>query len=82
MKSILIENLKHLIKDPENYSDLKVLNSNGAYYIGTTYNNPYNFPEPGLRDSDYFKTKEEAEFFLEEVISGKKEALSKLRTQF
>lgn len=51
------------IKDPENYSDLKVMNTGAGYYIGTSYTDPEGggFTEPGSRDTGYFKTREEAE---------------------
>jgi len=52
------------IKDPENYSELQVLKSAAGYYIGTMYNNPEGFQEPGSRDTDYFPTFEVAEDFL------------------
>ena len=74
----MLENLK--IEDIENYSELKVMHSNAGYYIGTTYTDPVaGFVEPGSRDSNYFKTREEAEKFLKLVESNSKEAISKLR---
>ena len=43
------------------YSELKVLKSAAGYYLGTTYQGM-----PGSRESGYFKTKEEAEYALDE----------------
>lgn len=44
------------------YTELQVLRSGAGYYIGTLYNNPEGFTEPGSRDSiDYFPTREAAE---------------------
>ena len=61
MKSPLVESADY-IKDKENYSDLQVLMSGAGYYIGTVYNNPEGYPEPGSRDSwDYYPTKDAAQ---------------------
>lgn len=50
------------ITDPENYSDLQVCQSAAGYYIGTMYKDPEtSWEEPGSRDSDYYKTRKEAE---------------------
>jgi hypothetical protein len=43
------------------YTDLMVLKSAAGYYIGTLYNNPDGYQEPGSRDSEYFPTKERAD---------------------
>lgn len=56
----------------EGYTELRVLHSNAGYYIGTMYRNVDEdgkllFEEPGSRDSDYFRTREEAERFLKTV---------------
>lgn len=57
MKSPLVENADY-IKDKENYSDIQVLVSGAGYYIGTIYNNPEGYPEPGSRDSvEYYRDK-------------------------
>jgi len=65
MKSLQIHSLgKQTIPDPENYSDLQVMQSAAGFYLGTIYNNPEGFQEPGSRDSTYFRTKEDAEFAL------------------
>ena len=86
MKSPMIENADY-IEDKEKYSELQVLSSMGGYYVGTIYTNHkafsdgfYTRPEPGSRDTNYFKTYQEAEDFLKELESGSKEALNKLRT--
>jgi hypothetical protein len=51
--------------DPSNchlYSDLGVYQSGAGFYIGTMYNNPEGFPEPGTRDSmEYYQTYDDAE---------------------
>ena len=60
MKSSMIMNASY-IKDKARYSDLMVLKSNAGYYIGTMYNNPMGFKEPGSRDSQYFAKREEAQ---------------------
>ena len=49
------------IKDKGNYTELKVCRSGAGYYIGTMYNNPDGYQEPGSRDSEYFRTFKEAE---------------------
>lgn len=41
-------------------SELMVLKSNAGYYIGTIIIYPDNSYEPYSRESEYFKTKEEA----------------------
>ncbi len=60
MKSPMVTQADY-IADKGRYSDLQVLQSAAGYYIGTVYENPEGFTEPGSRDSDYFKTKEQAE---------------------
>lgn len=55
--------------DKPNYSPLQVLHSPAGWYVGTMYNDPGGFQEPGSRDSDYFATKEEAEAFLDAMSS-------------
>jgi len=62
MKSPMITNASY-IEDKENYSDMQVMKSN-AYYIGTEYTDPSGFIEPGSRDSEYFRTEEEAAAYL------------------
>jgi len=49
--------------DPPNehlYTDLMVLRSAAGFYIGTAYNNPDGYQEPGTRDSGYYATEEQA----------------------
>lgn len=52
--------------DPDNahrYSDLGVYESGAGFYIGTMYNNPECFMEPGTRESmEYYPNREVAEF--------------------
>jgi len=63
MKSPMITEANY-IKDKENYSDMQVMKAN-AYYIGTVYTDPeVGFAEPGSRDSEYFRTEEEAAAYL------------------
>lgn len=67
-KSWLITNCDY-ITDKQRYSQLQILKSNAGYYIGTIYQNPSGFEEPGSRDSvEYYKTEEAAEYaFLHET---------------
>lgn len=55
--------------DAENesrYSDLRVLRSGAGWYVGTTYNNPDGFIEPGSRESEeYYPTEEAAQAALD-----------------
>lgn len=53
------------------YSDLKVMHAPGGWYVGTTYTEETGYSEPGSRDSEYFKTREEAAAFLHEVEAGR-----------
>lgn len=78
MKSPMLENLE--VDDPENYSELKIMHSNAGYYIGTTYTDPADgFVEPGSRDSNYFKTREDAETFFKLIEMRDPTAISSLR---
>lgn len=61
------------IVDPANkagYSDLRVLQSGGGWYVGTVYTDADGFQEPGSRDTDYFPTREEAEIYLKRLEAG------------
>ena len=78
MKSPLIEQADY-IDNKEKYSDLQILNSMGGYYVGTLYEEDEGFLVPGSRDSNYFKTRIEAEEFLQKLETGSKDALNKLR---
>jgi hypothetical protein len=49
--------------EKERYSDLQVLSTPAGYYVGTTYTED-GFTEPGGRDSEYYRTFEEANAFL------------------
>ena len=75
MKSALIGHCN----DQENYTKLMVLKSPAGYYIGTIYEDPAGFQEPGSRDSDYFDTRAQAETFLYMLESGDPDALGRLR---
>lgn len=44
------------------YSDLQVMKSAAGWYIGTAYNAIGGWQEPGSRDTDYYSTKEEADY--------------------
>lgn len=69
MKSPMVTNAGYL-PEKTGYSDLKVMQSAAGYYIGTTYTDPKDgFTEPGSRDSDYFRTHEEAEKYLKMLES-------------
>lgn len=47
------------------YSDLKVMRSPAGHYLGRScWDKEHRFEEPFSRESDYFKTKEEAELAL------------------
>lgn len=51
------------------YSKLMVLSSAAGYYVGTIYTDEDGFQDPGSRDSGYFKTREDAESYLEYLHS-------------
>lgn len=72
MKSPMVENADY-IAEKSGYSDLQVLSSPAGYYIGTMYVNVEadgsRWEEPGSRDSDYFKTREDAERYLR-ILEG------------
>ncbi len=63
MKSPMIRDANY-VDDKEKYSELMVLQSAAGYYVGTMYTNEDGYEEPGSRDSDYFRTRNEAEIFL------------------
>ena len=75
MKSPQVELASYISSDEKRrYSDLQVLESpNRRYYVGTTYNNDHDVPEPGSRDSGYFPTREDAEVALRLIVAGKLE---------
>lgn len=68
MKSPMVENAGY-IKDAGRYSDLQVLHSGGGFYVGTIYENPDGYSEPGSRDSDYFSTLQQAETHLAAIVA-------------
>jgi hypothetical protein len=43
------------------YGVLEVCKSGAGYYIGRIFHNKEGYMEPGSRETDYYKTKEEAE---------------------
>lgn len=62
MKSPMITNAPYIKEEEKgSYTEMQVLQSGAGYYIGTLYNNPEGWQEPGSRDSDYFQTREQAE---------------------
>ncbi len=80
MKSPMIQAASYITsEDKKNYSDMGIMKSAAGYYIGTIYNNPDGFQEPGSRDSHYFATYQEAANELELLKKGKSELV--LRTQ-
>lgn len=63
MKSIQVELLHpHNQAERARYSDLQVLKSAAGWYVGTIYTTDEGWQEPGSRDSDYYATKEEADY--------------------
>jgi hypothetical protein len=69
MKSPMIQNANY-IENKSGYSDLQVLSSAAGYYVGTIYTDPEDgFREPGSRDSDYFRTYEQAEKYLKLITT-------------
>ena len=82
MKSPMIKNAGYIKEaDKGNYTELQVLHSNAGYYVGTMYNNPDGYQEPGSRDSDYFNKKEEAQAFLDQLVeAGEEVAAATLRS--
>jgi len=79
MKSPMIENADY-IEEKGNYTELMVLHSPAGYYVGTMYNNPEGYQEPGSRDSNYFKNFKDAQTFLDKLNEGSEETFSQLRT--
>ena len=68
MKSPMLDNVYgNDEKEKGRYSEMQVLRSAAGYYVGTIYRNPEGYVEPGSRDSGYFRTKEEAQTFLDKV---------------
>lgn len=69
MKSPMVTGATYIKpEDKSGYSDLQVLSSGAGYYVGTLYTDPVNgFCEPGSRDSDYFRTEEQAKAFLDAI---------------
>lgn len=78
MKSPMVTNLSY-IDDKGRYSELQVLQSGAGWYVGTIYNNPEGFPEPGSRDSGYFATEKEAGDFLKLLEADDPLAMLQLR---
>lgn len=68
MKSPMVRDAEY-ISDKGNYSELQVLRSPAGYYVGTLYNAPEGYQEPGSRDSDYFPTRADAEAYLKLTLA-------------
>jgi hypothetical protein len=66
MKSPMVESASY-ISDKGNYSEMQVLRSAAGFYVGTIYNHPDGFQEPGSRDSGYFPTFDKAQEYLDEI---------------
>ena len=56
---------RHDSEHKNSYTPLQVLSSAAGFYIGTLYNNPDGYQEPGSRDSGYFNSFQQAEDMLE-----------------
>lgn len=74
MKSPMVENADYLT-NKSGYTELQVLKSAAGYYIGTMYverdeKGEITWQEPGSRDSDYFKTEEQAKAYLKTIESS------------
>ena len=59
MKSLMVDQAYVPKEDKGKYSDLQVLRSHAGWYIGTVFTED-GFSEPGSRDSNYFRTEQEA----------------------
>jgi hypothetical protein len=62
-------------KEKSNYTELQVLRSNAGWYVGTMYEEKDKdgnvvWSEPGSRDTDYFKSREDAERYLRIMQKG------------
>jgi hypothetical protein len=70
MKSVIVANVVPAAEQ-SGYTELQVLRSNAGYYVGTMYRNVEadgsTWEEPGSRDSGYFRSREEAQRFLDTV---------------
>lgn len=70
MKSPMVEQGDYITKK-DGYSELQVLRSPAGWYIGTMFKDPDDgFEEPGSRDSDYFRTEEDAAGYLKLLEAG------------
>ena len=70
MKSIIVErSCRDNERERDRYSELQILKSAAGHYLGTTYQDPTNgnHPEPGTRDSEYFRDKSAAETLLRHI---------------
>lgn len=65
MKSPQVANVIQNEAERARYTDLMVLRSPAGYYIGTMYNAPEGWQEPGSRDSGYYIDEESAQSALD-----------------
>jgi hypothetical protein len=79
MKSPMVQNANY-ISDKGRYSELQVLRSGAGYYVGTIYHGE-DFDEPGSRDSDYFRTEQEAAAYLSAINENESVAEAGLMTR-
>jgi hypothetical protein len=71
MKSPMVTSADYIEEvDKGSYSELKVMRSTAGWYVGTEYNDPAGFTEPGSRDSGYFATEREADLELTMMQAG------------
>lgn len=72
MKSPMIEKADYIsAEEKPYYSELRVMRSAAGWYVGTLYQEPGGWQEPGSRDSGYFATEEEAAEELKLIEAGK-----------
>lgn len=74
MKSLMVTNADY-INDKSGYTDLQILKSAAGYFIGTLFEErdvtgKVIFVDMGSRDSDYFKTEEDAKIYLKTIESS------------
>ncbi len=76
LKSKIVTEADYLTdKEKSGYSELQVLHSNDGWYVGTYYeerdkDGKVLWTEPGSRDTDYFKSQEDAERYLRIMKEG------------
>jgi len=80
MKSPMITNAYFVEeKEKEKYSDLQVLCSAAGWYIGTIHtDNELGVKEPGSRDTEYFKSRLEADVHLDLLEMGESDLILRM----